>query len=32
MKPIKECRIYDVATSQLKLVSLSYDTVGGKPV
>ena len=32
MKPIVECRIYDEATSELKNVSLSYDTLGGKPV
>jgi len=32
MKPIEECRIYDKETSELKMVSLCYDTVGGKPV
>ena len=31
MKPIEECRIYDEKTSQIKRVSLSYDTLEGKP-
>lgn len=31
MKPIEECRIYDAETSQIKRVSLSYDTLAGKP-
>jgi cysteine dioxygenase len=31
MKPIEECRIYDRETSEIKMVSLSYDTLDGKP-
>jgi len=31
MKPIAKCRIYDRETSEIKMVSLSYDTLDGKP-
>jgi len=31
MKPIEECRIYDRETSEIRMVSLSYDTLDGKP-
>jgi cysteine dioxygenase len=30
MKPIEECRVYDLETSELKKVSLCYDTFEGK--